>query len=212
MRRPLLVAIAGVLLALGLCAGVDSQTGPPGSSGVPASSLPPYARFDNERRIEGRIRAIDRPYRVTLHDFSGYVDSVQLHRGTVINPTGTQLRVGMLVTIYGHLNDGEFLVDEVDTEYGPQAEDAHSGQCIYGLRSLDVTHHVNVTFVNARLAPVEVYWISFEGKALLYKTLSSGQRYTQHTFTGHVWMVMAANGKCLSSMIAGQRDEEYLVR
>src|SRR5579875_3958017 len=41
--------------------------------------------------------------------------SVRMHRGTVINPTGTTLQPGMRVTIFGHVTEnGRIIADEVD--------------------------------------------------------------------------------------------------
>lgn len=50
--------------------------------------------------------------------FNLYLDRgthVELHQGTVINPTGTTLRPGMRVQVYGFWNrDGSFAANEID--------------------------------------------------------------------------------------------------
>ncbi len=37
-----------------------------------------------------------------VRDEQGYVDNVQLHQGTIINPTGITLEPGMVVSILGY--------------------------------------------------------------------------------------------------------------
>src|ERR1700722_7733919 len=50
-------------------------------------------------------------------DEQGYIDNVQLHQGTIINPTGITLQPGMVVSILGY-NAGPYLAaNEVDTPY-----------------------------------------------------------------------------------------------
>src|SRR5579863_9639449 len=56
----------------------------------------------------------------TVTSFSGYNmtlnggQSVSLHQGTVINPTGTAIQPGMNVVISGYPNGGTFDANEVD--------------------------------------------------------------------------------------------------
>lgn len=56
----------------------------------------------------------------TVTSFSGYNmtlnggQSVSLHQGTVINPTGTTIQPGMNVVISGYPNGGTFNANEVD--------------------------------------------------------------------------------------------------
>jgi hypothetical protein len=79
--------------------------------------LPSYAQPNNEQRISGRITAINGTYNISLLDDKGYVDSVQLHHGTIINPTGLTLAVGMHVTIIGYNAGSVFEANEIDTAY-----------------------------------------------------------------------------------------------
>ncbi len=52
-----------------------------------------------------------------VRDDRGFVDNVQLHPGTVINPTGIRLAPGMAVTIYGVNRGSFFAAGEIDTPY-----------------------------------------------------------------------------------------------
>jgi hypothetical protein len=76
-------------------------------------SAPGYGSRD-EQQIQGTIASLDGKYRVYVRDNRGYVDTVDLHDGTVINPTGIPLQPGMPVTIYGRPSGKVFLANEVD--------------------------------------------------------------------------------------------------
>jgi hypothetical protein len=106
-----------VLAAAALPLGAFAQTAPvpPPASGTPSYSRPSYA--SDEETIAGRITAFDGGYKLEVRDDRGFVDRVELHPGTIINPTGIRLQPGMSVTIYG-VNRGPMLAaDEIDTPY-----------------------------------------------------------------------------------------------
>jgi hypothetical protein len=93
---------------------------------LPASAgaeTPTYARPlpSGDQIVTGIIDDFSGKYGLTLRDDRGYLDNVRLHQGTVIEPTGTQLRAGMHVTLIGHPEGRVFVVDEVDV---PQSEAA----------------------------------------------------------------------------------------
>ena len=50
-----------------------------------------------------------------------------------------------------------------------------------------------VTFENRLNEPVKLFWIDPEGKRVDYGSLRPGEKRTQHTFAGHVWLVMAVD-------------------
>ena len=66
-----------------------------------ATNAPPGAG-SNDQSVVGRIQSIDGKYHLTVLDQRGIVDSVDLHQGTVINPTGLSLATGMSVTVLGY--------------------------------------------------------------------------------------------------------------
>ncbi|HTJ27955.1 MAG TPA: hypothetical protein VMA36_17500 [Candidatus Limnocylindria bacterium] len=98
-------------LAVGLGGGVAF------AQALPNQTLPPYAAPHTDQTIHGRIVAIDGPFTIQVRDERGYVDSVQLHRGTIIDPTGLTLAVGMEVTILGYNAGTVFEANEIDTPY-----------------------------------------------------------------------------------------------
>lgn len=65
-----------------------------------------------------RIQSIDGAYRISvLDDNTHLVDSVELHQGTIINPTGLKLEPGMHVTVLGYNAGSVFEANEIDTPY-----------------------------------------------------------------------------------------------
>ena len=85
-----------------------------------AQSAPTYARpsaVNGEETIHGRISLFDGKYRLEVRDDRGFIDNVELHQGTVINPTGLSLQPGMAVTIMGYNRGHAFAANEIDTPY-----------------------------------------------------------------------------------------------
>jgi hypothetical protein len=89
---------------------------------IAALALPAAARADSysyvmrsgDQTLHGVITSIDGKYGLTVRDDRAGTDSVMLHRGTVIDPTGLQLRPGMQVTIAGHPDAGTFEANKID--------------------------------------------------------------------------------------------------
>ncbi len=87
---------------------------------VVASAQPSYAQPSNassDETIQGRIASIDGTFNLSLSDDRGFVDSIELHQGTIINPTGLTLAAGMSVTITGYAEGSVFEANEIDTPY-----------------------------------------------------------------------------------------------
>jgi hypothetical protein len=105
--------IAALIAALFLAA-------PLAASAQIAPSGPSYA--DNgpggeDAQIHGRILTFDGAYSLQVKDEKGYVDNVQLHQGTIINPTGLTLAPGMIVSIMGYNAGSYFAANQIDTPY-----------------------------------------------------------------------------------------------
>ena len=83
-----------------------------------AQSAPSYATAAGpSQQIQGTVAAIDGTWNITVADANGYDDSVALHQGTIINPTGLTLEPGMQVTIDGYPDGSNFDAMEIDTAY-----------------------------------------------------------------------------------------------
>ncbi len=97
-----------------------AQTPAPAASGAAAAA----------EEISGRIDAIAGRYTLRVRDDRGYLDSVTLHRGTIIVPSGLTLKPGMLVRISGTSAGATFAADVVKTPYSapsPRAGFSGSG-------------------------------------------------------------------------------------
>jgi len=64
-------------------------------------------------------------------------------------------------------------------------------------RSDRTGEETSVLFINRTGAAAELYWINASGDRVHYGTIEAGDRRTQHTFDGHVWLVTDADGKTL---------------
>ena len=84
---------------------------------LPGQTLPPYAQPAADQTIHGRIAAINGRFSISVRDDRGFIDSVELHRGTIINPTGLTLETGMAVTVIGYSAGTIFEANEIDTSY-----------------------------------------------------------------------------------------------
>jgi hypothetical protein len=85
--------------------------------GALAQPVPSYARHQDDLQIRGRVTGFDGGYNLTVRDDRGYIDHVQLHQGTIINPTGITLAPGMVVNILGSNAGDYFAANEIDTPY-----------------------------------------------------------------------------------------------
>ncbi len=109
MRSKHLAALAAAFL-MAVPFAAQAQDVPSYSQGQPS-----YAT--SEENVHGRIVSFDGAYALQVRDDRGFVDSVQLHQGTIINPTGLTLQPGMVVSVLGY-NSGSYLAaNEIDTPY-----------------------------------------------------------------------------------------------
>jgi len=67
-----------------------------------------------------------------------------------------------------------------------------------GRRAPRATRHTgaetSVTFINATGGEIELFWLDPEGRRRSYGKIAPGARRDQHTFAGHVWLVVDAAG------------------
>jgi hypothetical protein len=106
------LAIAG--LALPLAAAAQDEP-PPGPQDLPSYAQP--AGNGGDETVHGRIESVNGAFNITVRDDRGFVDNVELHQGTIINPTGLSLEPGMSVTILGYDGGGALNANEIDTPY-----------------------------------------------------------------------------------------------
>ena len=106
MKKTLLAATAALILAAPIAAQAQD---------VPSYAAAPYA--NSEEDVHGRVVDFDGAYSLTVRDERGFIDTVRLHDGTIINPTGLTLAPGMVVNILGFDAGGYLAANEIDTPY-----------------------------------------------------------------------------------------------
>jgi hypothetical protein len=102
--------LAAAVAIIGLVSPLTAQ-----AQDLPSYARPPAGSYD--QTIRGRIQSVDGTFHITVLDERGFVDSVQLHQGTIINPTGLTLAPGMSVTIIGYNSGPSFDANEIDAPY-----------------------------------------------------------------------------------------------
>ncbi len=113
MFNPKIVTLLVALAALAMPIGAAAQQ--PASADAPSYSRPSYGSA--EETVSGRIASFDGGYNLQLNDDRGFVDTIKLHAGTVISPTGLRLVPGMHVTIHGTNSGKTLAANEIDTHY-----------------------------------------------------------------------------------------------
>ncbi len=64
--------------------------------------------------------------------------------------------------------------------------------------SRDSAVDTDVTFENRLGETVKLFWIDSGGAHVPYASIRAGEKYTQHTFVGHVWLVTSANSNSIA--------------
>ncbi len=54
-----------------------------------------------------------------------------------------------------------------------------------------------MTFVNRSEAPLDIFWLGFQGERIQYQHLAPGGRFVQQTFIGHNWLITNMAGQCI---------------
>jgi hypothetical protein len=106
MLKFIVSALTGLCLMLPLAVGAQD---------IPSYAAPP--QYSADQNIHGRVASFDGGYNLSVRDERGYIDNVQLHQGTIINPTGLTLAPGMVVSILGYNAGNYFSANEIDTPY-----------------------------------------------------------------------------------------------
>lgn len=68
-----------------------------------------------------------------------------------------------------------------------------------GTRSPRSNQRASVNFFNGQHREAHIYWVDFNGSAVLYATLRRGQSYKVNSFVGHVWVILNESGRCVSN-------------
>jgi hypothetical protein len=77
--------------------------------------------------------------------------------------------------------------------FTPLAADTRHPAEDAGITSINSDVETKITFVNNASETIKVYWLSFEGKRVLYHTLKPGEAAEQVTFLTHPWLITDEN-------------------
>ena len=107
---------------------------------------------------------------------------------------------GKSVTLHGA--EGDWNLDLASYTITAQTNNAVSGPQLPAGRvphpSQTTGPATDITFVNQLPTPVDLFWVDPDGKRVAYGSLAPGERKTQHTFAGHVWLVTGRAGFVLA--------------
>lgn len=90
------------------------------------------------------------------------------------------------------------------THAAPQVPQSTQTPFASQLRSREGSRATSVRFINATSQPVHVYWIDYQGREQLYRTLTPGEGYDQPTFVTHPWVVKEGPGGALLATVVGE--------
>jgi hypothetical protein len=82
-----------------------------------AAPLAASAQQAEDQQLQGTVQSINSTFNITVLDSNGNLDNVELHQGTVINPTGLTLAPGMNVTVDGYADGSQFDANVIQTPY-----------------------------------------------------------------------------------------------
>lgn len=77
--------------------------------------------------------------------------------------------------------------------------------------SLRTGGETTVTFINQLSEAVELFWSDTGGQRRSYGRIEAGRRHEQHTFEGHVWVVVADRGRIVAAVEASADAREVLI-
>jgi len=65
------------------------------------------------------------------------------------------------------------------------------------MRSLVSTQPVAGVFANRSAGDIQLFWLGYDGKRVLYATVPAGQSKAGVTFATHPWLLQDAAGQCI---------------
>ncbi len=68
-----------------------------------------------------------------------------------------------------------------------------------------------ITFVNTLETEIRLFWLNHEGRRVAYGTVPPGDTHRQHTFAGHVWLIVNHQGTELATIEAEATPRKILV-
>jgi len=71
------------------------------------------------------------------------------------------------------------------------------------LKSEDASFPTAIIFTNRTRDNISLFWLDYRGERVAYKTLRSGEAYTQRTYISHPWVIVGPHGACRKIVLPG---------
>ena len=68
-----------------------------------------------------------------------------------------------------------------------------------------------ITFINKSAGEIQLFWVNSAGDRISYPKVAAGERFTQPTYAGHVWVVRDSAGKDLAIFEAAQSNADAVI-
>jgi hypothetical protein len=184
MRKALTALLAALIITVPIAA--QAQMAPSYSDSGPDTS--------GDGQIHGRVLNFDGGYNLQVRDEKGYVDNVQMHQGTIINPTGLTLAPGMVVSIMGYNAGQYFAANQIDTPYTFYGGYPYYGGHPWSYYGPSVS--LGFFFGNAGWWHGGAFYgrPAFVGGARYYNNFRANTVYRGGTFAGRNYVAPAARG------------------
>ncbi len=79
------------------------------------------------------------------------------------------------------------------------------------LRSRNGGGETEVLFVNRTEGPVRLFWLAGDGERREYATVPPGGMHRQHTYAGHAWLAVTAEGKPLAAFVGAEKPGRAVI-
>jgi hypothetical protein len=161
---------------------------------APSYAQPQAQAVSDDAQIRGRVTGFDGGYALQVTDENGYVDNIELHEGTIINPTGLTLAPGMVVSILGFNAGPYFAANEIDTPYTYQANVPYYGGHPWNYYGPSV--NIGFFFGNTGWWHGETFGgpTRFVGGARVYTNVRVNSTYRGGTFQGRTYVAPPERG------------------
>ncbi len=79
-------------------------------------------------------------------------------------------------------------------------------------KSVGHSQEATVIFTNYLESEVQIYWINYQGKRVLYRKLAPGDSYRQQSFFTHVWLATNRDGNCVGLFLVDRQLDRFGIR
>ncbi len=172
-----------------------------------------YRVRTGDRQHEFILVDLQQPLRAPAFDHALVAAQLSKATGERIVPTRlpfTRLQFSSdRKTVYVRFQDQDWQIDRTDSTLAPATAGtvpaSEAGSLATIRPSQDKGGEIQLEIVNRSPGDIRTVWIDRRGKQIPYRTLKAGERGSQHTYEGHVWLVVDADNAALA-LFEASRD------